>query len=51
MKALENELSEKKASLSELQLQLAESREREQTARQTVAHLREQVRLKKKRKR
>lgn len=43
MKGLENELSKKDASLSELKVQLAESREKEQTTRQTVAQLNEQV--------
>ncbi|XP_017330107.1 centrosomal protein of 290 kDa isoform X1 [Ictalurus punctatus] len=45
MKGLENELSKKDASLSELKVQLAESREKEQTTRQTVAQLNEQVEL------
>ncbi|XP_053487466.1 centrosomal protein of 290 kDa isoform X3 [Ictalurus furcatus] len=45
MKGLENELSKKDASLSELKVQLTESREKEQTTRQTVAQLNEQVEL------
>ncbi|XP_053361677.1 centrosomal protein of 290 kDa isoform X3 [Clarias gariepinus] len=45
MKALENELSKKNTSLSELKVQLAESHEREQTSRQTVTQLKEQVEL------
>ncbi|MCJ8734467.1 hypothetical protein PDJAM_G00235690 [Pangasius djambal] len=45
MKDLENELSKKNASVSELKQQLAESREKEQTTRQAVAQLKEQVEL------
>ncbi|XP_060784403.1 centrosomal protein of 290 kDa isoform X2 [Neoarius graeffei] len=45
MKALENELSTKNASLSELKLQLTEFREKEQTTRETIAQLKEQVDL------
>lgn len=43
MKALENELSKKDASLSELKVQLEESREKEQATRQTVTRLKEEV--------
>ncbi|KAF5897955.1 centrosomal protein [Clarias magur] len=45
MKTLEDELSKKNTSLSELKVHLAESREREQTSRQTVKELKEQVEL------
>ncbi|KAK3535966.1 hypothetical protein QTP70_022859 [Hemibagrus guttatus] len=45
MKALENELSKKNASLSELKLQLEESREKEQTTRQTVTQLKEEMEI------
>lgn len=43
MKALENELSKKDKSLSELKLQLEESREKEQRMQQTVTQLKEEV--------
>ncbi|XP_046705257.1 centrosomal protein of 290 kDa isoform X3 [Silurus meridionalis] len=45
MKALEDEVSKKNTSLNELKLQLAESREKEQTSRQTATQLNEQVEL------
>lgn len=45
MKELEKELSKKNASLSELQAQLREWREREETTQHTITELKEQVRL------
>ncbi|KAG7329538.1 hypothetical protein KOW79_007712 [Hemibagrus wyckioides] len=45
MKALENELSKKNASLSELKVQLEESREKEQATRQTVTRLKEEMEI------